>query len=97
MVVACVKRVGTLVAVFPAVSSLLRGHVGVERRARAQLGDHLHHVGHYHLTGAHGFEALGQRSVRVLLDVHLGLNGHRPPATRGVDGDFFKLRAIGGI
>lgn len=59
--------------------------------ARAQLGYHLHDVGHGHLTGAHGLEALGQRSVGVLFDVDVRLDGDRTPTTRGVDGDFLEL------
>jgi len=62
----------------------------------AQLGDHLHHVGHGHLAGAHGLEALGQRSVGVLLDVELRLDGHGPPAAGGVDGHLLELGAAAG-
>lgn len=38
-------------------------------RTRPELGDHLHHIGHGHLAGAHGLKALGERTVRVLLNV----------------------------
>ena len=69
---------------------------GTRSGTRPQLGDHLHHVGHGHLAGAHGLEAFGQGPVGVLLDVQLRLDGHRSPAAGGVDGDLLKFRTTPG-
>lgn len=58
---------------------------------RSKLRNHLHDVGHGHLTGTHGLETLGKRSVRVLLDVYFRLDGDGSPATRGIYSDLLKL------
>lgn len=46
-----------------------RSRTWTRPRTRPELGDHLHHIGHGHLAGAHGLKALGERTVRVLLNV----------------------------
>lgn len=58
---------------------------------RPKLSNHLHDIGHGHLAGTHGLETLGQRPVRVLLDVYFRFNGDGSPATRGIYSDLLKL------
>ena len=58
-----------------------------------EVGYAFHQVGHEHLAGTHGFKPLGQRSIRIFLDVDFGFDGHRSPATRGVDGHLLNLGA----
>lgn len=86
----------TLVAVVVGVVGPRRRREWVGGRARAQGCDHLHNIGHDHLAGTHGLEPLGGDAVRVILNVQVRLDGHWPPAARGVDGDLFKLGAGGG-
>lgn len=79
----------------PRSKSRCRSRSGSRSRSWPELGDHLHDVGHGHLTGAHSLEALGERTIRVLFDVQLRLDGNGPPATRGVYSDLLELRAVG--
>lgn len=83
--------------VFVAAISLLVWRGRIRRRPGPQLRDHVHHVGHDHLTGAHGLEPLRHGAIRVLLDVHLRFYGYRTPTARGVDRHLLKLRVLNGI
>lgn len=83
----------TLAAVFVGVAALLSRHWLIRRWTGPELSDHLHHIGHDHLTGAHRFEPFGQRSVWVFFNVDLRFNCHRSPAARRVDCYLLKLRA----
>lgn len=84
----------TWAAVVVAAVSLVIRRGRIRRRPGPQLRDHVHHVGHDHLTGAHGLEPLRQRAVWVLLDVHLRFYGYGTPAARRVDRHFLKLRVL---
>lgn len=74
-----------------------RGRGGLQRGEGggpgAQGRNHLHDAGHEHVCGAHGAAALQHRPIGLLLDVHVGLHGHRLPAARGVDGDLLVIGA----
>lgn len=88
--------IATLAGVLCVVPSMLRGEGGVGWGSWPQLSNHIHHVRHDHLTGTHGFKALGQRAIWILLYVQVRLYGHRPPTTCGVNGDLLKLRTKDG-
>lgn len=95
---ACVCRLGTTLTLAGVVAGgggrggLQGGEGG---GPRAQGGYHLHHAGQERVCGAHGAAAFQHRPVRLLLDVHVRLHGHRLPAARGVDGDLLEVRAGG--
>lgn len=84
--------IATLAGVLCVVPSMLRGEGGVGWGSWPQLSNHIHHVRHDHLTGTHGFKALGQRAIWILLYVQVRLYGHRPPTTCRVNSDLLKLR-----